>query len=102
MYVSMSRLRVEADRSDELVAAFGDRAGLVDAHDGFIDLQIWRSDRDLAEVLMVSRWRDRAAFTAYMKSSDHAVSHARMAPSLKAAIQLERLEHMHTYEVVAQ
>jgi hypothetical protein len=30
------------------------------------------------------------------------VSHARMAPSLKAAIQLERLEHMHTYEVVAQ
>jgi heme-degrading monooxygenase HmoA len=102
MYVSMSRLRVEADRSDELVAAFGDRAGLVDAHDGFIDLQIWRSDRDLAEVLMVSRWRDRAAFTAYMKSSDHAASHGRMTPSLKAAIQLERLEHMHTYEVVAQ
>jgi heme-degrading monooxygenase HmoA len=102
MYVSMSRLHVEVDRSDELVAAFGRRAGLVESHDGFVDLQIWRSDRDVAEVLKVSRWRDRDAFTAYMKSSDHKVSHERMTPSLKAAIKLERLEHMHTYEVVAE
>jgi heme-degrading monooxygenase HmoA len=102
MYVSMSRLHVEAERSDELVAAFGDRAGLVDSHDGFIDLEVWRSDRDLTEVLMVSRWRDRAAFTAYMKSSDHKVSHGRMDSSLKAAIHLERLEHLHTYDVVGQ
>jgi heme oxygenase (mycobilin-producing) len=102
MYVSMSRLRVEVERSDELVTAFGNRVGLVESHDGFIDLQIWRSDKDLAEVLMVSRWRDRDAFTAYMKSSDHRVSHERMTPSLKAAIHLERLEHLHTYEVVAQ
>lgn len=102
MYVSMSRLQVEADRSDELVGAFGNRARLVESHDGFIDLQIWRSDRDSAEVLMVSRWRDRDAFTAYMKSPDHKVSHQRMTPSLKAAIHLERLEHMHTYDVVAE
>ncbi|MCW2529657.1 MAG: antibiotic biosynthesis monooxygenase [Pseudonocardiales bacterium] len=101
MYISMSRLSVDPDRSDELVAAFGDRAGLVDSHDGFLDLQVWRSDRDRAEVLMVSRWRDRAAFTAYMKSADHRVSHARMTGSLKAAITLERLEHLHTYDVVA-
>ena len=67
MYISMSRLHVEVDRSDELVAAFGGRAGLVESHDGFIDLQIWRSDRDLTEVLMVSRWRDRDAFTAWIR-----------------------------------
>ena len=102
MYVSMSRLRVDPAHSDELIAAFGDRAGLVEAHDGFIDLQIWRSDRDRTEVLMVSRWRDRDTFKAYMKSADHRVSHSRMAPSLKAAITLEKLEHMHTYEVVAE
>jgi heme-degrading monooxygenase HmoA len=102
MYVSMSRLRVEVDRSDELVGAFADRAGLVDSHDGFVDLQIWRSDRDPAEVLMVSRWRDRESFTAYMRSSDHKLSHERMTSALKAAIHLERLEHLHTYEVVAQ
>jgi heme oxygenase (mycobilin-producing) len=102
MYVSMSRLHVEIDRSDELVTAFSHRAHLVETHDGFLDLQIWRSDRDSAEVLMVSRWRDRDAFTAYLKSRDHKTSHDRMTSSLKAAIHLERLEHMHTYDVVAE
>jgi heme-degrading monooxygenase HmoA len=102
MYVSMSRLRVEADRSDELVAAFRARSGSVESYDGFIDLQVWRSDRDPGEVLMVSRWNDRDAFKAYMKSTDHRLSHARIDSSLKAAITLERLEHLHTYEVVAE
>jgi len=37
-----------------------------------------------------------------MKSADHKTSHARISPSLKAAISLERLDHLHTYEVVAR
>jgi heme-degrading monooxygenase HmoA len=98
----MSRLRVDRTRSDELIAAFRRRAGRVESHAGFVDLQVWRSDRDPAEVLMVSRWRDRDAFKAYMKSHDHRVSHNRIDPSLKDAIKLERLEHLHTYEVVAE
>lgn len=102
MYVSVSRLRVEPERSDELISAFRRRARLVDAHTGFLDLQVWRSDRDPAEVLMVSRWRDREAFKDYMKSQDHRFSHGRIDPELKAAIKLERLEHLQTYEVVAE
>jgi heme-degrading monooxygenase HmoA len=102
VYVSLSRLRVEDGRADELVAAFRRRAHLVDDADGFLDLQVWRSDRDPAEIVMVSRWRDRAAFKAYMKSDEHRISHERIDPSLDRAIKLERLEHMHTYEVVAE
>jgi heme-degrading monooxygenase HmoA len=102
MYVSMSRLRVASAESAALVGAFRRRAHLVDTFDGFIDLQVWRSDRDPEEVLMVSRWRDRAAFTAYMRSPAHRTSHARIDASLQAAIRLERLEHLHTYEVVAE
>jgi heme-degrading monooxygenase HmoA len=98
----MSRLRVDESRSDELISAFRRRAHLVDDADGFVDLQVWRSDRDAAEVLMVSRWRDRAAFKAYMKSADHRVSHDRIDADLKDAIELERLEHLSTYEVVAE
>src|SRR5215212_9791962 len=98
----MSRLRVDQRRSDDLVAAFRRRARLVDGADGFLDLQVWRSDRDPGEVLMVSRWRDREAFKAYMKSAEHRFSHNRIDPDLKAAIGLERLEHLHTYEVVAE
>ena len=98
----MSRLRVDEQRSDELIEAFRARAHLVDDADGFLDLQVWRSDRDPTEVLMVSRWRDRDAFKTYMKSAEHRVSHDRIGADLKAAIGLERLEHLHTYEVVAE
>jgi heme-degrading monooxygenase HmoA len=102
MYVSVSRLRVPRERSAELVAAFRRRAHLVDAADGFVDLQVWQSDRDAGELVMVSRWRDRPAFTAYMRSDAHRISHDRIDPELDATIRLERLEHLHTYEVFAE
>ncbi len=102
MYVSMSRLRVPADRAEALVRAFRARARLVDDADGFVDLQVWQSDRDRGELIMVSRWRDRDAFKAYMRSPAHRISHDRIDPDLQAAIKLERLEHLHTYEVVAE
>jgi heme-degrading monooxygenase HmoA len=102
MYVSVSRLRVQTGREDELVARFRDRLGLVDDFDGFVDLQVWQSDRDAGEMLMVSRWRDRACFTEYMRSAEHKRSHERVPEDLDAAIRLERLEHLHTYEVVAE
>jgi heme-degrading monooxygenase HmoA len=95
MYVSLSRLRVPAERADELVAAFRARAGLVDEFDGFVDLQVWQNDRDAGELTMVSRWRDRDCFKTYMKSREHQVSHDRIDPELDAAIKLERLEHLH-------
>ena len=102
MYVSLSRLRVPDERAPELVEAFRGRAHLVEEADGFVDLQVWQSDRDAGELVMVSRWRDRESFKAYMKSEAHQISHDRIDPALDSAIRLERLEHMHTYEVVAE
>lgn len=102
MYVSLSRLRVPAERAPELVRAFRARLGAVDDWDGFVDLQVWQSDRDAGELVMVSRWRDREAFKRYMKSTDHRRSHDRVPGPLQEAIELEALEHLHTYEVVAE
>ena len=87
---------------DELVEAFRARAHLVDHADGFLDLEVWRSDRDPEELIMVSRWRDRESFRDYMRSEAHGISHGRIAPALKEAIELERLEHVRTYDVVAR
>ena len=101
-YVSLSRLRVAEDAVDELVAAFRGRAHLVDEVDGFLDLEVWSSDREPGELIMVSRWRDRACFRAYMKGDAHRISHARIPHALLDAIALERLEHLHTYDVVAR
>ncbi|MEO8274509.1 MAG: antibiotic biosynthesis monooxygenase family protein [Chloroflexota bacterium] len=101
MYISVSRLRIEPDRVDELVAAFRARLGRVDAFAGFLGLEVWHSDREPGEVLMVSRWRDRADFTTYMKSDAHRVSHDRIPADLEKAIRLERLDHVAGYQVVA-
>jgi heme-degrading monooxygenase HmoA len=102
MYVSLSRLRIPEERAPELVSAFRRRVRLVERADGFVDLQVWQSDRDAGEIVMVSRWRDRGAFKAYMKSESHRISHARIDADLDDAIRLEGLEHMHTYDVVAE
>ncbi len=75
---------------------------MVDQAPGFVDLEVWCSDREPGEVIMVSRWRDRAAFRDYMRSAEHAPSHARIDLDLDAAITLDRLEHLRTYDVVAR
>jgi heme-degrading monooxygenase HmoA len=98
----MSRLEIPPDRAGELVSAFRRRARMVEEADGFIDLQVWQSDRDAGEILMVSRWRDRDCFKAYMRSDAHRTSHDRIDPDLKGDIRLRRLDHLHTYEVVAE
>ncbi len=102
MYVSMSQLRIAPERAPELIEAFRARCGLVDDVAGFVDLQVWQADRDPGEIVMVSRWRDRASFTTYMKSAEHRISHERIGPELQTAITLESLRHMHTFEVVAE
>ena len=102
MYVSMSQLQVDPARAPELVEAFRGRIGLVDDADGFVDLEVWHSDRDPAELIMVSRWRDRESFKRYMKSDAHRRSHERIEPGLDAAIKLTGLKHLHEYEVVAR
>jgi heme oxygenase (mycobilin-producing) len=102
VYVSMSRLRVAPDRAPELVAAFRDRAHLVEDAAGFLGLEVWQSDRDAGELIMVSHWTDRDSFKTYMKSDAHRVSHGRIGADLKSDIKLEALEHLHTFTVVAR
>ena len=102
MYISMSRLQLAEAHVAELLEAFNNRAHLVENAEGFVGLEVWHSDRDPGEVIMVSRWQTREAFTRYMKSDDHKTSHARIDPTLRQAIRLERLDHLHTYDVVAR
>jgi heme-degrading monooxygenase HmoA len=98
----MPRLRVAPGRAPELVAAFRTRAHRVEDAAGFLGLEVWQSERDAGELIMVSHWTDRDSFKAYMKSDAHRFSHGRIAPELKADIKLQALEHLHTFTVVAQ
>ncbi|MEX2620565.1 MAG: antibiotic biosynthesis monooxygenase [Egibacteraceae bacterium] len=77
-FVVMSEIAVSAGGEKALEAAFGDRLGEVDGWPGFLDLQVWRDEREGGGYLMVSWWETKEHFSAYMRSEAHRRSHARI------------------------
>lgn len=77
-FVAHSEIRVPADGVPDLLAAFRDRLGEVDAWPGFVDLEIWQDVRDVERFVMVSWWSDAESFSDYMRSQDHRRSHDRI------------------------
>ncbi len=100
-YVSVSRLRIAEDEAPRLIRAFGERVHLVDDATGFQRLEVWQGS-DPGEIVMVSWWRDRECFKAYMGSPEHRTSHDRIPQDLDDQIKLERLENVTSYEIVGQ
>ena len=77
MFVFISHLTVpEADRP-ELERYFRDRSHRVDGFPGFLYLQLLRPQAGDATHVFLTAWQDRDAFKRYMRSEEHAASHAR-------------------------
>ncbi len=70
MIVAISRFRAPTEETEALVARFQQRARRVDAHEGFLGLEVLRSFEPVPEFLLVTRWRDREALRAYLQSED--------------------------------
>jgi heme-degrading monooxygenase HmoA len=95
--VVMSTLLVPEAGGHALEEAFLRRLGAVDDWDGYQGLQVWRDLHHVGRYAMTSWWADRAQFARYMRSTDHADSHARV-PTGPAA---PRLESLHRFEVLS-
>ena len=77
MFVFISHLTVpEADRP-QLERHFRERSGLVDGFPGFLYLQLMRPQAGEATHTFLTAWESREAFREYMRSQEHAASHAR-------------------------
>jgi heme-degrading monooxygenase HmoA len=73
MIVSMTVVRINAitvpaDSGDELARRFAARAGAVDNQDGFEGFELLKPTDGRTTWLVVTRWRDDAAFQAWMHS----------------------------------
>lgn len=77
-YVAVSEIAVDEQGEDALRAAFEDRLRAVDQWDGFLGLELLADRRRAGRYLMISRWRSKEVFVAYMRSDDHRESHARI------------------------
>jgi heme-degrading monooxygenase HmoA len=66
--IKINAITVPADSGDELARRFAARAGAVDDQDGFEGFELLKPTDDRTTWLVVTRWRDEAAFKAWVSS----------------------------------
>ncbi|WP_169794288.1 antibiotic biosynthesis monooxygenase family protein [Thioalkalivibrio nitratireducens] len=94
----MSRFRVIAGQEGMVREAFRQRPRLVDAHPGFIRLEVLTPDQRTNEFWLITFWRDRESFERW--HADHLrESHAWMPRGLKLEPGSRSLTYM---ELVAE
>jgi heme-degrading monooxygenase HmoA len=76
--VKINAITVPANSGDELAHRFAKRAGAVDSQDGFEGFELLRPNDGRSTWLVVSRWRDEAAFQAWASSPAFTHGHRSM------------------------
>lgn len=76
-FVAINAITVPPDRAEELADRFAARAGQVEQSEGFEEFQLLRPADDRHTWLVYTRWRDEAAFRAWVDSRAFEHGHAR-------------------------
>jgi heme-degrading monooxygenase HmoA len=79
--IKINAITVAADSGDELAHRFAKRAGAVDGQDGFEGFELLQPTDDRTTWLVVTRWRDEAAFDAWVNSAAFGAGHQSDAPA---------------------
>jgi heme-degrading monooxygenase HmoA len=66
--IKINAITVAADSGDELARRFAARAGAVDGQDGFEGFELLQPTDGRTTWLVLTRWRDEAAFQAWTSS----------------------------------
>lgn len=85
--VRINVLEVPEDRAEVLEQRFAARAGEVEKADGFESFELLRPTDGTDRYLVVTRWRDEAAFEAWMASAAFQQGHARPSADAEAGQQ---------------
>jgi heme-degrading monooxygenase HmoA len=73
--IKINAITVDPSSGDELAHRFAARAGAVDDRDGFEGFELLKPTDDRTTWLVVTRWRDEAAFEAWVSSPAFADGH---------------------------
>jgi heme-degrading monooxygenase HmoA len=73
--IKINALTVPAEMGDEVAKRFGARAGAVDGADGFEGFELLKPEDDRTTWLVLTRWRDDAAFEAWRSSGSAEEAH---------------------------
>lgn len=73
--LKINAITVPAGSGDELARRFAARAGAVDGEEGFEGFELLKPTDDRTTWLVVTRWRDDEAFSAWMSSASFGEGH---------------------------
>jgi heme-degrading monooxygenase HmoA len=73
--IKINAITVDPDSGDELAHRFAARAGAVDDQEGFEGFELLKPTDGRTTWLVVTRWRDEAAFQAWVSSPAFAHGH---------------------------
>ena len=80
MYVVANRVPVLPDWHEEFEERFRARAGEIDKQEGFVSMQILRPADDDSPYIVLTTWKDKAAFESWVGSDDFRKAHANPMP----------------------
>jgi heme oxygenase (mycobilin-producing) len=98
--IRINAITVEAGSGDELAKRFAARAGAVDQQDGFEGFELLRPTDDRTTWLVVTRWRDEAAFQAWVSSPAFGHGHRGPAAEGETPPPVAMSSELWSYEVV--
>ena len=96
MYIVANRVPVAAPWRAPFEERFRTRAGQIEKQPGFVRLQVLRPADAESPYVVLTAWRDKAAFEAWVGSEDFRLAHQHPLPK-EAYTGAGRLEH---HEVV--
>ena len=76
MIAVINRLPVREGAVDQVVERFANSRGNVQGFPGFVSMEVLRSE-EADEVLVITRWRDKAAFDSWVHSDEFKLAHGR-------------------------
>ncbi len=97
--IKVNAIEVDPTSGDELARRFTARAGAVDSADGFEGFELLRPTDDRHTWLVMTRWRDEAAFVAWTSSPAFAQGH-RGAGAPSGGMPLATHSELWSYEAV--
>ena len=98
--VRINAIEVDERSGDELARRFAARAGAVDDADGFEGFELLRPSDSRSTWLVVTRWRDEAAFQAWVASPAFAHGHRGASDPAPSGAPVAGHSELWSYEVV--
>ena len=80
MYIVTNRVPVASPWREQFEERFRTRAGQIDQQPGFVRLQVLRPADAESPYVVLTMWRDKAAFEAWVGSEDFRLAHQHPLP----------------------